>query len=180
MDGRRTNLAFARSILCNLTWKGHKCIVLDVDALYSSSSDYVLAPLSESQAQAIEIIVPDTDSDLEPTIASLIASGPGKMIIVDSLNSLYHLLSTEGRGYRGRKLAFVMACFSYLARTGKGAVLVTMYQRERTTRFGGGRQISSFSDHTIFVDLRDATLTLRYDRGYSQSGEAFSLPIPSC
>jgi hypothetical protein len=177
LEGKKTNLAFARAILYHLTRNGHQCTVLDIDALYSSNSDYVFAPLSERQAQAVEVLVPNPESDLESSIAALLASESSKTIIIDSLNSLYHLFSTGGSSLRGRKLAFVMACFSYISRTERRAVLITMYQRESTTRIGGGRQISGLSDHTISAELGGNALTLRYNRGYPQSGGIFYLPI---
>jgi hypothetical protein len=177
LEAKKTNLAFARAILHHLSLNGHQCKVLDIDALYSSNSDYVFGPLSERQARAVEILVPDPESDLESSITGLLASRSGKTIIIDSLNSLYHLISTGGSSLRGRKLAFIMACFSYIARTESKAVLTTMYQRERTTHFSGRRQISDLSDHTVFAELRGNALTLKYDRGYSRPGDIFSLPI---
>ncbi len=177
VDGRDTDLAFARAVLPHLVRDGGRCVVLDVDALYSSNSDYIFAPLTEQQSQAVDVIVPDPGSDVEADIALLAGAGSGKTIIVDSLNSVYHLLSSGGASFRGRKLTFVMACMSYLARTERKTVMATMYRRERTMRFGGGRQISDMSDLTFSVRHEAGSLELRCVRGRPLSGKSFSLPV---
>jgi hypothetical protein len=176
VDERRTNVTFARAILHYLTRNGCRCIVLDIDTLYSSNSDYILSPMSERQARAVEVLVPDPECDLEFDITNLVSSEPDKTIIIDSLNSMYHLLAARGQSYRGRKLAFIMACFSYLARAEKKAVIITMYRRENITRLDRGRQMSGLSDQLFLVDPGDQTLVLRCDRG-DYSPHIFSLPI---
>jgi hypothetical protein len=178
VDGRKTNLALARAILCRQAQSGLRCLVLDTNALYSSNSDYIFAPLSERQARTIEILVPDPGSDLESDIASLIASESGKTIVVDSLNSVYHLLASHGEGHEGRKAAFVLACLSYLAHVEMRTVIVTMYQRGSATHSGGGGRVSDLSDQRFLVEVRDDSLKLKCDRGYSATPSTLSIPIP--
>lgn len=164
VDSRRTNLALARSLLSNLGRNRIPCAVLDVDALYVSNSDYVFAPLSEEEAGIVEVLVPEPGSALEADVANLSGFGPAKALIIDSLNSLYHLLSTGGRSSRSMNLAFVVALLSRVARTEKRAVFFTMYQREKAMHFGRRRSISDLSDLTVSVGLRDNALALRCER----------------
>lgn len=177
VDGRRTNLAFARSALFHLAREQRSCVVLDIDALYSSNSDFIFAPLTDAQAQGTTIVIPEPDADVENAILAVFGSGSEKTIIIDSLNTLFHLLSTGGRSSRGRKLSFVMACLSYMAKVEKKAVLLTMYQREKASQFGRSRNISDLSDLTISTSLTDAVLSLKCERGFAWPGGVFLLPI---
>lgn len=178
VDGRRTNLAFARSALFHLAREQRSCVVLDIDALYASNSDFIFTPLTDAQAQGTEVIVPGPDADMEDAILNVFGSGSEKMIIIDSLNTLFHLLSTGGRSSRGRKLSFAMACLSYVAKVEKKAVLFTMYQRERASQFGRSKNISDLSDLTISASLTGTTLALKCTRGSAWPGGEFSLPTP--
>ncbi len=177
VDDRRTNLAFARSALFHLTRERHPCVILDIDALYSSNSDFIFAPLSETQLRAIQVVVPEPDSDVEAVIPALLASD-SERIIVDSLNSLFHLLTTGGRSSRSRKLSFMMALLSYLTKVQKTAVLFTMYRRERAPYFGRSKNISDLSDMTVSTSLTGAALALKCERGLGWVGGGFSLPTP--
>jgi hypothetical protein len=178
VDSRRTNLALARTLVSSLTRNKVPCAVLDIDALYSSNSDYVFAPVSEDEARIAELLVPDPGAALEAGMADLLGTGPAKALIIDSLNSLYHLFSGGGRGSRNLNLGFAVALLSYIARTEKRAVLLTMYERERAARFGRRRSISDLSDLTVSVSMRGGELALRCERGSAWPGRGLSVSIP--
>jgi len=178
VDSRQTNLALARTLVSRLTRSEAQLAVLDIDALYSSDSEYIFAPVSEDEARATRIFVPNPGSALEADIAELLASGQARALIVDSLNSLYHLLSNGGRSPRNLSLAFAVALLSYIARIEKKAVFLTMYQREKMARFGRQRAISELSDLTVSASARGRILTLRCQRGSAWAAKGLSVSIP--
>jgi hypothetical protein len=176
VDSRRANLALARLIASRLSVRGASWTVLDLDALYSSGSDAVFATADESGGA--EIIVPDPGSPAEVEVAGLTGSAPERVLVIDSLNSLYHLFSSGGLGSRNMKLAFAVALLSYIARTEKRAVFLTMYRRERAMRFGRQKSISDLSDLTVSVNIQGASLVLRCERGSAWPGGELTLSIP--
>jgi len=177
LEDRETNLKFAKGILWNMALQGHPCSVLDFDALYSSNSTHLLSRLPEAQLQGTELIIPEPGSDLSEGLAALLDSDPSRVLIIDSLNSLYHLLAYAGDGSGNRNLGFVMAVLSRAARVEKRAVLLTMYRRERPVRFGRHRPIAELSDSTVSASLGPGSLRLRKEHG-SWPARDVSLPIP--
>ena len=175
---RWTNLTFARSVLATLIWKRRPCTILDIDALYSSNSDYVFGLLSEEETRSIEIVVPRPGSDTMAEIADLLGSSPDRALIIDSLNSLYHLLSTNGHSSKNRNLAFVLALLSFVARTEKKAVFFTMYQRDKSINLRREKPISHLSDFTVVVSAKKGALSLKCERGSVWPGGALVIPNP--
>ena len=177
LEGRQANLQFARAAVGFLAAGGDALTILDLDALYSSNSDRVLSQLPAAAAKSTVLRVPDPGSEIEGEFSRLFEAQQ-KVIIVDSLNSLYHLLSQEDGSARSRKLTFAVAALSYLARTNRKAVILTMYRREGFSRSGTGRSISRLSDVTASVDISDSELTVRIERGSAWPGGRFYTRIP--
>jgi len=178
LEGRQANLAFASMMGGFLSLARSPSTILDFDAFYSSNSDRIFSSMDTATAKATTIRVPEPGSDIELELSNLFEAQQ-KVIIIDSLNSLYHLISLEDGSSRSRKLTFALAGLSYLARTGEKAVLLSMYRRERFYRSGTGRSISNLSDATASVELRDGELKVRSERGPAWPGGTFSSRIPS-
>jgi len=177
LEGRQANLVFARTIIGLLAHENEGCAILDLDAFYSSSSLTIFSHLAPAEAQATTIRVPEPGSDVEEELSRIFAARQSVMII-DSLNSLYHLISTEDGKSKSRKLSFAVAGLSYFARTNGKAVILTMYRRERLARSGTTRSISNLSDLTASVDVSESELTAKSDRGPAWPGGKFSIRIP--
>ncbi len=177
VDGREANLSFAQGVTALLDLTEDGCAILDVDAFYSSNSDLILARLPSNSARSTLVQVPEPGSSIEAEFPNLFGTS-SRIIIVDSLNTLYHLLSFGDGSSRSRKLAFAVASLSYLARTDRRAVLLTMYRRERSMGTGGGRSISELSDLTVSVEVRDSMLLMKCERGTAWPEGRFSIQIP--
>ncbi len=177
VEGREANLDFARTVVGLLAQTGDSCAVFDLDAFYSSNADAVFPRLPRAAAESTTLRVPEPGADIDEEFARLFESNQ-KVVLVDSLNSLYHLTSQEDGSSRSRKLMFAVAVLSYLARTNGKVVIVTMYRREGFTRSGTGRSISNLSDVTASVDVRGKELTVRVERGQAWPGGKFSTRIP--
>jgi hypothetical protein len=176
VDGRQANVLFAEATTSSVALTGDGCAILDLDALYSSNSDRIFGGLPAAAAKSMVIHVPAPDASIEAELPRLFAADP-RVLIIDSLNSLHHLLSSDDARSRSRKLAFAIASLSYLARTDKKAVLFTMYRRERPVRTGTGRSITDLTDLTVSVKANESGVSMKCERGSAWPGGRFSLPL---
>ena len=178
LESRQANFDFARTIVTLLAKAETPCAVFDLDAFYSSNADRIFKPFTGDLADSTVIRIPEPGSDVEGEFASLFEVRP-PVVIIDSLNSLYHLLSVEDGSARSRKLNFAVASLSYLARTNAKAVVLTMYRREGLQGSGSGRSISKLSDVTASVEVIGPELRFVCERGTAWAGGRFSIRSPS-
>lgn len=177
LESRLANLEFARSLAGTAAKTGDRLAILDLDALYSSSAGVIFRRLPEEFLRSTKVRVPIPGSDTEKEFAGLLGSEQS-VLVVDSLNSLYHLISQDDGGSRTRKLTFAISILSHLARTNGKAAILTMYKREGLARSQNARSISSLSDITASVEARDGEIVARCERGNAWSGGTFSIRIP--
>jgi hypothetical protein len=177
LEDRRANLGFARAVMMLLARNAIAPAIVDLDALYSSNSDQVFAPNGIPTSKETIIRVPEPGADIEGEFSTLFET-QRNVIIIDSLNSFYHLISLDDGSSRGRKLTFAVASLSYFAKTNSRAVILTMYRREGFTRGGTGRSISALSELTASVDITGEKLTIRTERGLGWPSGTFSTQIP--
>ena len=178
LDGRRANLSFASVVMRLLARAQSPCVVLDLDAFYSSNSDRIFSSMDASTAGSTEIRIPQPGLDVEHEFSHLFGARQ-KVVIIDSLNSLYHLMSLEDGSSRSRKLSFALASLSYMARTNEKAIILSMYRREGIHRAGTGRSISTLSEATVAVAVGKEDLYVTVERGAAWPGGKFSIRIPS-
>jgi len=176
LEDRQANLDFARTVIGLLAQTSDAAQILDLDAFYSSNADRIFNSLGSSTT--VTLRVPEPGAEIEEEFAAMFEGDQG-VVIVDSLNSFYHLISQEDGSSRSRKLNFAIEALAYLARTNAKAVLLSMYRRESLTRWGTGRSISRLSDITASVDTRSQELFIRTERGPGWEGGVFSTRIPS-
>jgi hypothetical protein len=177
VDGRRENIQFARTITHFLGLAEASYSILDLDAFYSSNADVIFSELTGPTPESARILLPPPGSKIEAEFTRLFMAQQ-RVVVVDSLNSLYHLLSQETANARSRKLAFAVEGLSYLARTNSRASLLTMYRREGFARPGRSKSIARLSDVTATVEVRGDELTVKSERGPAWPGGRFSTRIP--
>ena len=171
MDGRDTNLRFARTLMKSLAEAAKSCIILDLDAFYSSNSDQIFMGPHGRQAER-SIRVPLPGSDVEAEFSRLFETTQDA-IVIDSMNSFYHLISEGNGSARGRKMKFALASLSQFASANNKAVILSMYGREGLAKSGRGRQISSLSDVTASVSTKNSEVEIRTERGPGWPGGSF-------
>jgi hypothetical protein len=176
-EGRWANVNFAKAVVGFLSHIEATCSIMDLDALYSSNANVIFSQPGGRTAEKSSIFVPPPGSEIESELLKTFEAQQ-RVIIIDSLNSLYHLLSQEDTGSRSRKLAFAVAGLSYLARTNGRAVILTMYRREGLTRSGKSRSISGLSDMAATAEFSGDEMTVRSERGQIWPGGRFSTRIP--
>jgi hypothetical protein len=112
VDGRQANVLFAEATTSSVALTGDGCAILDLDALYSSNSDRIFGGLPAAAARSMVIHVPAPDASVEAELPRLLAAD-SRVLIIDSLNSLHHLLSSDDARSRSRKLAFAIASLRF-------------------------------------------------------------------
>lgn len=173
VKSRGENLALARLILSAVSAIGATCTILDVDALYSSNPDATLSGMTWRTAARTTVVVPEPGGAMEVEVARL-SSCESSVVVVDSLNSLYHLF--EGEDTRSRKLSFGVAALTYSSRASGKATILTAYGRK--TPHSSGRSISDLSDCTVLVRAAGHDILLKCVRGSLWSGGTLSLRGP--
>lgn len=161
VESRRTNLALARFLVSGAS---SGCFVLDLDGLYSSNAERLLQGIPQSLLENVRIMLPEPGSNVESDLSTVIGSS-AKLVIIDSLNTLNHLLSVGGRSARGRKLTFFMEAIAVFARLNQTAVIFTMYARERTTSLPSGRALNTVSDAEVTAQTKEGKVRLICERG---------------
>jgi hypothetical protein len=174
MEGRAANAGFARLLSESLRAARMSCLFLDLDAFYSSNADRFF--LGEAEAK-FTLRVPSPGADIEAEFSSLFEAKEDA-VAIDSLNTLYHLISAEDGSSKGRKIMFAVASLSQLARANGKTVVMSMYRREGFGRSGKGRSISHLTDLTASVKLRDQRLEVVTEKGTGWSDGAFFSRIP--
>lgn len=176
VGGRQANVRFGRALMNSVAKIGRSCIVFDLDAFYSSNADLVFTGLA-GDTTSFSVKVPLPGSDTEAEFSSLFRARQ-EVVVIDSLNTFYHLISLEDGSSRGRKLMFALAGLSQFARTNGSAVVLSMYRREGFAKSGKGRSISNLSDITASVDVRGDELKILAERGSAWPGGVFSSRFP--
>jgi len=176
LEDRQANLNFACTAIGLLGQSSHTAEILDLDAFYASNSNRIFRFLGSPAKATLRI--PEPGAVVECEFAKVFESNEG-VVIIDSLNSFYHLISQEDGSSRNRKLNFAIASLAYLARTNGRAVILPMYRRENLARWGNARSISGLSDITASVYTRRQELFIKVERGPGWEGGVFSTRIPS-
>src|SRR5207249_10151694 len=82
--------------------------------------------------QNISLSLPPPGFAVEPWFVDfLIGATDATVVVLDDLNTLYHLLSFNGSKRTGNRISFLMALTSFLARTRLQTIISKVYARNR-------------------------------------------------
>ena len=171
VDGRGANLVLAQVLLSSSTKKGVGCRVLDLDALFSSNAGKLLKGIPDAGQESVLLDVPDPGAPVAQCVAALLREKKG-LVVIDSLNTLHHLL-----GLDGRSLSFVVGSFSIFAKSNRVACVFSMYERRGPFGSAGGGSIAQLSDAEVRASVREGELRLECRRGDLWPGAALTLRI---
>ena len=177
INDRQTNLSLMRGMSALVAMTARGFTIFDIDAFFSSNSGEILSSLSSDTAESFCINVPEPLSDIETEFSKVFRTD-SDVVVIQSLNTLYHLFRSSGTGSRMRKVAFAMACLSHFAKTGGKAVMVIMYGRDRVMKVGNRGSISDLSDATVLVENASNRLSLKCKRGTLWPRGEFYLRLP--
>ncbi|MDG6990236.1 MAG: hypothetical protein JRM99_02310 [Nitrososphaerota archaeon] len=176
VEAREANIKFAQALGDSIAKTTFSCIVFDLDALYASNADIIFTRATNA-ASSFTVDIPGPGSDIESEFSSLLKTQQ-EVVIIDSLNTLYHLISTEDGSSKARKMMFALASLSLFARENHRAIVMSMYRRDGFAKPGKGRPISSLSDIAASVDVKGDGLEVKTERGSAWPRGVFSIRIP--
>lgn len=177
---RISNLALGQLFLSSLEAGGKTCTILDIDAFYASNSDLLAKSISGGLTENLWLYIPEVGTGAEDIVLHLLKERRSDVIIVDNLNSFFHLFSFDDRNSASRKFTFLMALLSYAAHSNNVSVLTTMYEREKPIPRRRDRSFSELGDVSLTVRHAGGRLTLRCDQCASWPDGTLSFPtLPS-
>ena len=128
--------------------------------------------------QQSTLITPQDGQRLEDSITEVLAMKTGA-VLIDDLNALYYLLSSDKRRSGTQRLFAFIRLLSYEARINDLFVFGTVYKTEgdsaadRTTK----RSLSAAADLQVLTEVHVDRLTFRCDGVQSWPNGRFSTPL---
>src|SRR5437667_7944156 len=179
LDNRATDLLFSRFLLSCLVRTRNEALVADINAFYGSNAQRI-APGSD--ASKIRLSLPPPGFDVEPWIVDFLidAADDAAVVILDDLNTLYHLLSFDGSKRAGNRMSFLIALTSFLARTRPQTIISKVYARNRPIQNGrrGARSLNRLGDLGVAVEYEARKLVFTCKNGSGWRGDGtFSLRV---
>ena len=179
LDNRTTDLLFSRFLLSCLVRTRNEALVADINAFYSSNAQRI-APESDA-LQSISLSLPPPGFAVEPWLIDfLIGAADAAVVVLDDLNTLYHLLSFDGSKRTGNRISFLMALTSFLARTRLQTIISKVYARNRPIQNSrrGARSLDRLGDLGVAVEYEASELTFTSKNGSGwRGGGTFSVRI---
>src|SRR2546428_1069432 len=179
LNDRETDLLCSRFLLGCLVRTRNEALVADINAFYSSNAQRI-APGSDG-LQNISLSLPPPGFAVEPWIINfLIGAADPAVVILDDLNTLYHLLSFDGSKRAGNRISFLVALTSFLARTRPQTIISKVYARNRAIQNGrrGARSLDRLGDLGVAVQFEASELTFTCKNGSGWRGEGtFSVRV---
>ena len=175
VDGRASHLLLARFLLNCLCTTDNRSVVLDTDAMFASNSKGLASRLNEHCLENITLWIPS----LDPTKASLVNLIFSKydVLIVDDLNTLYHLISM-GDYSAIRELTAMTRILSYFCReNGKTAFLTVYSAGESLKKVIGQRSLFRMGDISISTRTDDTAIRFTCDHGTAWLNNTFSVSL---
>ncbi len=174
---RLSNLRFAKVILPLVTADERGCDLLDIDAFYSSNLNFIASQVSPRDMENLEITIPEPGSDMESALANLFHGGDRRTLIIDSVNSLYQLLSSPNPKSSSRKFTFLIASLSAWARDNGKAIIASVYERRSVPRVKTSRSFADAFDSSVSVSKEAHGVAFRCQRGGAWRNGSFFLPL---
>jgi len=177
LNGRSSNLKFAAAVVGLLAGARMGCRILDLDAFYSSNLETLAANAPREGLSDIDLDIPEPDSDMEVILTELFLGDDNRLILIDSVNSLYQLLSARNPKAASRKFSFFMSALSSWSSSNGGPAIATLYDRRPATHRRTSRSLADSFDVSVSVASKPNGLAFRCERGSAWRGGSFFLPF---
>ncbi|MDA4113874.1 MAG: hypothetical protein OK474_07495 [Thaumarchaeota archaeon] len=148
---RRRNSMVAHFLLGCLAASRMRTVIFDTSSFYATNIGALAESLPKDFLQRSTLITPQDDRRLEDSVTDVLEM-KAEAILIDDLNALHYLISSDRRGGSGTHQLFTfIRLLSYQARTENLFVFGTVYKTERdsaperTTR----RSLSAAADLQI-------------------------------
>jgi hypothetical protein len=172
---RPSNIKFAIAILKLFGASRRGCRVLDLDAFYSSNLQTLVTSPSQESLSSTELTIPEPGSDVDGVLSDLFLTGYDKPLLIDSVNTLYQLISSRNPRAATRKFTFFVSALSSWARSNGGPALASIYDRRPEYYRKPSRSLADAFDVSVSVSTKDYGLAFKCERGTAWRGGTFFL-----
>ncbi len=178
VEEREVNLRLAQFIIGLASVLKLRVLVLDTDAFYAANIISVSEKQSDNQKEGVFIRIPTNDLRLEECLVDSILT-KYELLIVDDMNSLYHLFESLEKSSGSRKLHFIGRTLSYFARSENRTVVLNLYKNimDSTPLGESSRSLAKYADLVVSVDVQDSFIRFRCNQGRAWSNNFFSARI---
>lgn len=159
LKDRPAGIEFCRFLFSCVSAGSGTFTVFDTDAFFASNSDAIAG--DRRGGTALELFIPEPGSDPQEAVPDFLAEARTEFLLVENINSLFRLFSSDDRDSAGQKVAFTMAILSQFARTNGVGVLSTSYPSARVEGLSRGRPLADLADATIPVDVQPSGVQFR-------------------
>ncbi len=175
LDSKETDLLFSRFLLNCLASTKNGGSIADINAFYSSNAERV-APRSD--APSVIIHLPPPTFVVEPWIIDFLIRADEAVVILDDLNTIYHLLSFDSSKRVGNRMSFLMGLASFLARTRRQTIISKVHVLKRPIlNRRGARSLDRLGDMGVSAESRADELTFRSRSGMGWRDGVFSVRV---
>lgn len=178
VEEREVNLRLAQFIIGLASVLKLRVLVLDTDAFYAANIISVSEKQSDNQKGGVFIRIPTNDLRLEEWLVDSIFT-KYELLIVDDMNSLYHLFESLQKMSGSRKLHFVGRTLSYFARSENRVVALSLYKNAMDSAPLGEspRSLAKYADLVVSVDYQDSFIRFQCNQGRAWPSNFFSARI---
>ncbi len=149
--------------------------IADINAFNSSNAERI-SPRSD--APNVTIHLPPPTFAVEPWIIDFLIYADAAVVILDDLNTIYHLLSFDSSRRVGNRMSFLMGLTSFLARMKRQTIISKAHALKRPVQNRrGARSLDKLGDMGVSVESQVDGLTFRCRSGVGWRGGVFSVRV---
>jgi hypothetical protein len=176
---RKRNLEVTRFILgCLAASRTPRTVLFDTSCFYGQNIRELTRSLPREFLQRSVLIIPQDHEGLKDSMTGILET-KADAILIDDLNSLHNLLSSETLRSGARALFTFLRMLSYYARINNASVIGTVYRPEMNVAADRGtkRSILAAADLQIRTDINLDRLTFACNEVGGWPNRRFSAPV---
>ncbi len=175
---RRGNSRAARFLLGCLAASRARTVIFDTSSFYGTNIHTLTRSLPRDFLQQSTLIEPQDGPRFEDALAELLSIRP-RAIVIDDLNSLHYLLSSDTHRSGTHQLFNFLRLLSFDARLFNLFVFLTVYraQGDPASEKATKRSLPAAGDLQILTDDHSGNITFRCDQANSWPSGQFSAPV---
>jgi len=174
---RRRSINLGRFLLGCLAASRKHVVIFDTSSLYGTNIHRITEGLPKEFLQQSSLITPPSQH-IEEALANLFTMKT-RAILIDDLNSLHHLISSDKHGSGTQRLFSLLRLLSYQARVTDLCVFWTLYRAEgdsspeKATR----RSLAAAADLEISTKVHSNRITFACNEATGWPNNQFSAPL---
>ena len=175
---RRGNSRVARFLLGCLAASRTHTVIFDTSSFYGANIRTLTESLPKDFLQQSTLITPKEGHVFEDSVTEIFST-KSQAVLIDDLNAVHHLLSSDRQKSGMHSLFTFIRILSYEARIGNRYVFGTLYKTEGNSMAGRAtkRSLSAAADLQISTDYRFDRIAFGCNEAKTWPNNRFSAPL---